>query len=142
MSNAKKVLIHRWFEEVWNRKQKKAIFEMLHPDCMIYGLGGSDSKPLAGPSSFIPFWEAYISSFPDLQISVESIMAEDDKVMARCSARGRHTGPGLGTAPTFKQVSFRGICVSSVRDGLLFEAWNSFDFLSFYQQLGLIPSLP
>jgi len=29
-----------------------------------------------------------------------------------------------------------------VRDGKIVEAWNTFDFLSFYQQIGLLPQLP
>ncbi|MGV3771491.1 MAG: ester cyclase [Verrucomicrobiales bacterium] len=142
MAISKKVLIHRWFEEVWNRKRKEAIFEIFHPQALIYGLNGSDPAPIKGAAGFVPFWEVYITAFPDLQVAVESTLAEDDKVMARCSVRGRHTGPGFGIPPTMKQVAFRGICVSSVKDGMLYEAWNSFEFLTLYQQLGLLPELP
>lgn len=142
MSTANKVLIHRWFEEVWNRKRREAIFEMLHPDATIHGLGESSAAPLRGANSFIPFWEAFITAVPDLQVSVESTMAEDDKVMARCSVRGHHTGPGLGAEPTGKPISFTGICLAHIKDGRLHEGWNSFDFLSLYRQLGIITLPP
>jgi predicted ester cyclase len=138
---AKKVLIHRWFEEVWNRKRREAIFEMLHPDAVIYGLAEAPTAALKGPLAFMPFWESFISAFPNIQVSVESTMAEDDKVMARCSVRGIHTGFGLGIEPTMRPIAITGICVSHIKDGLLYEAWNSFDFLTLYQQLGVI-SLP
>jgi predicted ester cyclase len=138
MATAKKVLIHRWFEEVWNRKRREAIFEMLHPEAIIYGLADNPATPLKGPNAFIPFWEKFIDAFPDIQVSVESTMAEDDKVMARCSVRGHHTGHGLGIIPTKKAVAFTGICLCHVKDGMLYEGWNSFDFLTLYQQIGII----
>lgn len=142
MATAKKVLIYRWFEEVWNRKRREAIFEMLHPEALIYGLTEHPAIPLKGPMAFVPFWEKFTDAFPDIQVSVESTMAEDDKVVARCSVRGRHTGPGLGFPPTMKAVSFNGICLSHLKDGLLYEAWNCFDFLTLYQQIGILTLPP
>jgi predicted ester cyclase len=138
MATAKKALIHRWFEEVWNRKRRGAIFEMLHPEASVYGLAENPTTPLRGPDAFIPFWEQFVSAFPDLQVAVESTVAEEDKVVARCSVRGHHTGPGLGIAPTMKPIAFTGIVLAHIKDGLLYEGWNSFDFLTLYQQLGII----
>src|SRR5687767_14155832 len=100
MLTANKVLIHRWFEEVWNRKRRDAIFEMMHSEAIIFGLAESPTKPLKGPEAFIPFWEAFTGAFPDIHVAVESTVAEQDKVVARCSVRGRHTGAGLGMPPT------------------------------------------
>jgi predicted ester cyclase len=142
MSTANKVLIHRWHEEVWNRKRPEAVFEMMHPDAIIFGLQARIAKPLHGPAEFLPFWERLISAFPDIHISVESTMAEDDKVTARCSVRGRHTGPGLGIAPSMKQISITGICLAHIKDAQLYEAWNSFDFLGLYQQIGAVTLPP
>ena len=114
MATAKKVLIHRWFEEVWNRKRREAIFEMMHPEAIDYGLGENPTKPLKGPHVFIPFWEKFITAAPDIQVLVESTMAEEDKVVARCSVRGHHTGHGIGIPPTGKVVAFTGICLAHI----------------------------
>jgi len=140
MSTANKVLIHRWHEEVWNRKRPEAVFEMLHPDALLFGLSVLPAPPLRGPESFLPFWERLVRAFPDIHVSVESTMAEDDKVAARCSVRGRHLGPGpiMEIAPTMKPVTFSGVCMVHVKDGRIHEAWNNFDFLALYQQIGLI----
>ena len=138
MSIANKALIHRWFEEVWNQKREAAIYEMMHPECLIFGLQGA-AKPLRGPDEFIPFWRAFTSAIPNLTVAVESTIAEADVVVARCSARGKHTGAGLQVPPTGRTFSFTGMCLARVADGLLHEGWNSFDFLSFYQQLGVLP---
>ena len=140
MSTANKVLIHRWFEEVWNKKRKPAIFEMLHKDALIFGLQGNESRPIRGPEEFVPFWEKFTTAIPDMNVAVESTVAEDDKVVARISVRGKHIGAGFGIPPTGNLVSSSGICLAHVKNEMVFEAWNSFDFLTLYQQLGVIPS--
>jgi predicted ester cyclase len=43
---------------------------------------------------------------------------------------------------TGKPAVFSGMCIARIRDGQIVEAWNSFDFLTFYQQLGVVPQLP
>ena len=141
MPTANKVLIYRWFEEVWNKKRREVIFEMLHPECSIYGLGDNPAVPLQGPEAFVPFWEGFVEAFPNLNIAVESTMAEDDKVMARCSARGKHTGSGLGVPATERGISISGLCLVQMKEGKFHECWNSFDFLALYRQLGLLPQI-
>ena len=138
MSAANKALMHRWFEEVWNKKREAAIYEMLHPDALIYGLGDKPNEPVRGPEGFVPFWRQFTSAFPDAQISVESVLADEDQVAARCRVRGKHTGEGLGIKATDAQIDFSGMCIAQIRDGKLYEGWNNFDFLDFYKQLGLV----
>jgi predicted ester cyclase len=36
-------------------------------------------------------------------------------------------------------MAFSGVCVGRIKDGRLVEAWNHFDFLGLYQQLGVVP---
>lgn len=31
--------------------------------------------------------------------------------------------------------------IARIRDGLIVEAWNAFDFLTLYQQIGMLPAL-
>jgi predicted ester cyclase len=138
MPIAKKVLIYRWFEEVWNKKRESAIEEMLHPDATIYGLGNSPSEVIRGPKGFLPFWQKFVSAFPNINVAVESVLVEEDKVAARCSVRGTHTGQGLGIEPTGTKIQFTGMVMAHVKDDKVFEVWNNFDFLSLYQQLGLV----
>ncbi len=142
MPTANKVLIHRWFEEVWNKKREAAIYEMLHPDAQIYGLAEKPDQAILGPEGFLPFWKNFISAFPNISVAVESVLAEEDKVAGRCSVRGKHTGLGIGIEPTNTQISFTGIVLLHVKDGKFYEGWNNFDFLSLYQQLGLVKMPP
>jgi predicted ester cyclase len=59
-------------------------------------------------------------------------------VAGRCTARATHRSDSLGFAATDRAVAFDGMCIARVRDGQIVEAWNNFDFLSMYRQLGVL----
>lgn len=132
-----KVLIYRWFEEVWNKKSAPAIEELLDAQAKIYGLGEAPTQPIIGPAGFRPFWQSFITAFPDIQVAVESTLAEDEKVAARCAVRGTHMGEGLGFAATGKKIHITGSVMGVIQNGKIVEAWNNFDFLRLYTQLGM-----
>jgi steroid delta-isomerase-like uncharacterized protein len=131
-----KALVHRWFEEVWNQQRQAAIYEMLHPDGVVHGLADSPGQVIRGPDGFLPFWQKFISAFPDLKVSVDAVIAEGDLTAFRCTVRGKHSGKGLGIEPTGAQVTFNGMAMARIENGKIIEAWNNFDFLSLQQQLG------
>lgn len=143
MSATHKALVNRWFEEVWNKQRKAAIYEMLHPDGVFHGLADAPGQVIRGPDAFVPFWQKFSSAFPDMIVSVDAIIAEGDLAAFRCTVRGRHTGSGLGIEPTGTQIEFTGMAMARIQDGKIMEGWNNFDFLTFQQQLGLLqPSTP
>ena len=135
-----KALVNRWFEEVWNKQRKTAIYEMLHPDGIVHGLADSPDQVIRGPDGFLPFWQKFTSAFPDLKVSVDAVIVEGDTAAFRCTVRGKHTGKGLGIDPTGAKVTFTGMAMARIENGKIMEAWNNFDFLTFQQQLGLLQS--
>ena len=140
MSDPKKNLLHQWFEEVWNKARIEAIDEMAAPDVIAHGLVDAHGNEITGREAFKGFWHQFRSVFPDVHIDVEDGLADGDKVMVRCTVRGTHSGLGIGLAPTGKKVAFSGVCIARVKDNQIVEAWNNFDFLSMYQQVGAVPA--
>ena len=136
MSEENKALMRRWFEEVWNKGRAEAIDEMFAPDGIAHGLSDNADNPLKGPLGFKPFHETFRGAFPDIEVIVDDIIAEGDKVAARCSVSGRHTGDHLGIAASEAAVDFTGMVFVRMRDGKIVEAWNNFDFMKMYKQLG------
>jgi len=140
MSDPKKNLLHQWFEEVWNKARIEAIDEMAAPDVIAHGLVDAQGNEITGREAFKGFWHQFRGVFPDVHIVVEDGLADGDKVMVRCTVRGTHSGSGIGLAPTGKKVAFTGVCIARVKDNQIVEAWNNFDFLSMYQQVGAVPA--
>ena len=133
-----KALIQRWFEEVWNKGRADAIDEMLAGDALLHGLSDDMSAPLIGPVGFKPFHATFRGAFPNIEVIVEDLVAEGDKVVARCSVRGKHTGDHLGVTASNAPVEFTGIGIARVEDGKIVEAWNNFDFLKMNRQIGVV----
>ena len=135
---ANKALMRRWFEEVWNKGRADAIPEMFAEDGIAHGLSDDVSAPLRGPSGFLPFHGQFREAFPDIEVVVEDQIAEGDLVATRCSVRGKHSGDSLGIAATHSPVDFTGMTITRIREGKIVEAWNNFDFMKMYRQLGAI----
>lgn len=127
--------LHRWFEEVWNKKSEAAVDELLAVDGVGYGLPGGDIR---GPAAFKEYQRALLSAYPDLRVEVVDSVTEGDKTVARCRVTGVHRGEGLGLTATNKPVEFTGFCMVRIKDGKIAEAWNEFNFMDMYQQLGAL----
>jgi steroid delta-isomerase-like uncharacterized protein len=138
MSEENKALVRRWFEEVWNKGRADAIAEMLAQDGIVQGLSDDPANPLRGPEGFRPFHAQFRQAFPNIEVVVEDQIAEGDMVATRCSVRGKHAGDSLGFAATQSPVDFTGVAITRIQDGKIVEAWNNFDFMRMYRQLGQI----
>ena len=138
MSEENRALIHRWFEEVWNKGRAEAIEEMFAEDGIAHGLADESGAPLRGPASFRAFHTNFRGAFPDIVVTVEDTVTEGDKVAARCSVRAVHAGDDLGFAATQRPMEITGITIVRIKDGKIVEAWNNFDFMSMFRQLGAL----
>lgn len=138
MAEECEALIRRWFEEVWNNRREDAIDEMFAEEGIANGLNDAEGNPVRGPEGFKTLHRAFLSAYPDLQITVEDIVCEGDKVAARCTVRATHAGEGLGLAATNQPVEFTGLTIVHVKDGKIVEAWNEFDFMKMYSQVGAL----
>ena len=134
-----KALVRRWFKEVWNEGREATIDELFAKDCVAYGLGEGEAE-VRGPAEFKSFFHNLQGSLPDIQIHIQDIIAEDDKVMVRVLLEGTHSGPGLGVPPTGRPVRVAGIVVVRISKGQLVEGWNSWDQLGLLRQIGVLPA--
>jgi len=138
MPTDNKALVHRWFEEVWNKKREEAIREILDPEVVIHGLGEPPGEARRGPEGFVEVWKKFVSAFPNIRVTVERVVAEGEYVVAQCGVGGNHTGEGFGIAATNREIVFTGMVIIRVKDGRFCEGWNNFDFLALYQQVGMV----
>jgi predicted ester cyclase len=77
--------------------------------------------------------------FPDVISTVEDLIAEGDKVVARWRAQATHQGEYMGIPPTGKEVDFTGIAIYRIEGGKIAESWNVSDELGLMRQLATIP---
>ena len=127
MRNVQTTLLYRWFDEVWNKDNENAIDKLLTPNATAKGIVPDDQPK--GPKGFKVFFKDFRKQFHNVNVKVEDAIAQDDIESARTTVSAIHTESG-------KPVTFSGICMVKVSDGKIAEAWNSYDFLDLYQQLG------
>ena len=141
MPEAPDVMIRRWFEELWNQGREDTIDRMLAADAKIHGLPTPDNQPATGPEGFRPLYRTFRTAFPDLHITVDQSLRDGDRASVWVTCTGTHRGELMGMPPTNRPVHFTGTVIIKVANDRFVEGWNSFDFLSMYQQIGALPQL-
>ena len=77
------------------------------------------------------------AALPDLNMTIEDIVAEGDMVASRFTVRGTHHGDFMGVAPTGRKVEISEAVFIRFEEGREVEAWPYADKLSIYQQMGV-----
>ena len=77
-------------------------------------------------------------AFPDLHLTIEDLIANEDTVWGRMTARGTNLGPFIGP-PTGKRIEVTVIDILRFGDGLIVDHWGSPDRFAALAQLGLLP---
>lgn len=132
-----KTLVRRVYEESINRRNLKVIDELIDPNYVDH-IPGSPVQGIEGLQQAI---STYLTAFPDLQMTIEDLIAEGDEVAARFTIRGTHTGELMGIPPTGRQVTVSALHILRVANGKIVEEWQNSDDLGMMQQLGVIPPL-
>ncbi|MEX6686537.1 ester cyclase [Danxiaibacter flavus] len=130
MPNLEQTLVYKWLNEVWNKGNIDIAESLMHENATRHGLGDIDSN-LPGPEGFRTFYANFKKDFTNIDIQMEDAIKEDGIEAVRCTVHALHI-------PTNKEVNFSGICWAKCEHGKIKEAWNSFDFLKMYQQIGLL----
>ena len=84
--------------------------------------------------------QPFQSAFPDFEMEIVDLIAEDEKVVAHFRCSGTHRGEWLGVPASgrrFERVDE--IYVFEVRDGKLISAVGVEDNLTRMRQLGIVP---
>ncbi|MBG6217665.1 steroid delta-isomerase-like uncharacterized protein [Arthrobacter sp. CAN_A6] len=97
-----------------------------------------DPAPDQGPGvqGFKDFWTQFLTAFPDLVLTPETMVADDENVAVVLTVTGTHRGPFQGVEPTGKRFTVRGIQVARFDDGKIVERWGATDEAGILEQLG------
>ena len=77
----------------------------------------------------------FTTAFPDIDITVEDMIAEADRVAFRIRATGTHEGSFMDVDPTGKTVTLNAVDIHRFDDGKVVEEWLSMDLLGVMEQL-------
>ncbi len=123
-------------------KAKEAFNQNKMADCVaFYALSHQvkSKQSEKGRDGIQKFLEGMLHTWPDIKVTVEHAVAEDNWVMGRSVATATHSQVVLGIQPTHKKITatFWDLHLFD-EDGLIIETWNLMDNLAIMQQIGLI----
>lgn len=133
-----KAIMRRWLEEATNAQQLEAVDEVFATAFVDHG-ALPDQPP--GPAGIKWFLSMIWSAFPDWRYSIEDMIAEGDKVVARVTVHGTHQGNFLGIPATGTPVTMTEIQIVRVAFGQIVDMWANVDLLGMLQQLGAVPPI-
>jgi len=110
-----KHFIANHFEEFVNRKNLGIADINFAPDFVDHGADIPPGTP-AGPAGAKQYVGGAYKRFPDIQVKIEDMIAEDDKVVVR----NHWTGTD---ATTNQKIEFRGIVIWRIAAGKIAERW-------------------
>ena len=131
-----KDIVDRFWDEVWNKRNFDIADELLPDNVIVHNFGTVIEGREAWRQTMIPFF----TGFPDLNLTVEFTITEEDKVAIRWTAAGTHNGEFRGIPPSGKPIKIAGVALYRVAGSKIVEGWSQPDTLGLLQQIGVIPS--
>lgn len=136
-AEANKLVMDRFVEFI-NTASEKLAQELISPDAVFHVPGRSE--PMRGPAGYLSIIGMMRAGFPDIQWTLEEMVAEGDKVAARFTIRGTHRGTFSGVPPTGKSIRVQAMNIYRLSDRQFVEERGQPDMLVLLQQIGAIPS--
>lgn len=124
------------FINAMNTGNLEEMEEFIAPDFHQVMYGFPDLIGLDGAKGYVTMLR---SAFPDLEQTIDDIVATDDKIAFRATLRGTHTGALRTIAPTGNRIEMPYHVFAEVVDGKLTRTWVVLDKMEYLQQLGVLP---
>jgi glyoxylase-like metal-dependent hydrolase (beta-lactamase superfamily II)/predicted ester cyclase len=119
-----------------SRRDVEAMAGYWAPDGTEHIAGQVDA---VGPNGVREYFTELFTAFPDFSLTVQTTVAEGDKVAVHWKASANMTGPLWGLEPTGAHVELEGIDLLTVADGLIVHNDAVPDGMSLARQIGLVP---
>lgn len=87
VTDTKKALVRRFYDDLWNRWNYDAVPEILTEDVAFHGSLDVDAT---GHEGFIAYAETVRAAFPDFENRIEDMIAEDNRLAACLTYSGTH----------------------------------------------------
>ena len=123
-------LLETWFKRVWSDEDQSAIDELLCTETEVSGLGLS---AIVGPEEFKTFHTLLLKQLSNVNISIDKYIEQGAWGSALCTLTAV-------SKTNEKTVNISGSAMVRIGGGKIQVAYNHFDFLSMWAQMGLLPS--
>jgi steroid delta-isomerase-like uncharacterized protein len=104
-----------------------ALFTEDYVNHQVSAAAPSPPAGVSGKQATVGFFAARLKGLPDLKVTIEAMVATDDKFAASFVYEGTQQGTLLGVAPTGKRMRFTSCDIFRIADGKIAEHWGMGD---------------
>jgi steroid delta-isomerase-like uncharacterized protein len=129
---ANRALVQRFIEDFWAGGDLSRVGEFLSQEYVEHTLLPGQEPGLEG------YKRRYLTlraAFPNVRVTIDDMLAEGDRVMARVTIEGTHLGPFLGQPASGLGVRMAAINVYRVANGRIVERWGVQDLYGLLRQI-------
>jgi steroid delta-isomerase-like uncharacterized protein len=126
-------IARRWHEDAINARTPAALREILGASVTHHAAGGYPDT--MQPAEVEAMMAGFLTSFPDLEITIDDVIVENDKVVERYTASGTQTGPFGDLPASGRAATWTGINIFRIECGRIVEIWSEVDALARNRQL-------
>ena len=95
---------------------------------------------VVGIPDFKAYYQNYLTGFSDVTFTIIDAFGQGDNIVKHWNFKGTHSGKFFGIPASGKKVDIDGVTLVKMKDGKIAQEQDFLDNLSFYQQLGLLPT--
>jgi steroid delta-isomerase-like uncharacterized protein len=130
-----KAVARRFIEDIFVRGSAEAVDVLLAEDFQPHTWG----QMPAGREGLKEAIQRVRQGLADVAMTIDDMIAEDDRVAVRLTSRARQVGEFMGMPPSGKEYEIGEIHIFRLRDGKVVEHWHQADLLGMMRQLGAGP---
>jgi len=138
MSKETNKLAMQRFTQFINTADPTLAEELISPEAIFHVPG--QVEPMRGPAGYLAVIAMMRGGFPDIQWTIEELIAEEEKVAARFTMRGTQLGVFFGVPPTGKKIQVQAMNFYRFAGGRIVEERGQPDLLGLMQQIGAVPA--
>lgn len=110
--------VARLCQEAWNEGQLETVDEVVAANAVLH----AGAETMHGAAALRLAVETWRAAFPDIHHTIDDRFAALDRVATRWHGEGTQRGEFAGIPPTGKRVSYWGITIWRIADGVIQEA--------------------
>lgn len=127
----RKEILRLYSDQFWNKRKLDEPKKVFHPQAAIHTTFGK----YVGPHFVKATAQAWFKAFPDLQMTINDLIEENDKIAMIWTAHGTHRDMFRGIPASNKMVNSKGVTVFRFEGNKIMEYWIYTDIEELLKQI-------
>ena len=120
----------------WNCGDLDGYLKLYGENVVLHGYAGLGP----GLANVRRYYESWLQAFPGSQLTLEDVIAADDKVVCRFLISGTHRARFQGVPASGRPIRVAGLTILRFSNGVCVERWSQVDSIGLLSQIGALES--